>query len=109
MCEEIDEDCDAWTSKWRKARKEHVCLGCQEEIRPGDRYRYTSGIHETTPFSQKHCARCWRTIMLLEEITGVWPDPTLNCGEIYEGTDERMLALAFMTPDEAQKLVAEHA
>jgi len=39
----------------------------------------------------------------LEEWSGEGVRYDLNCGEVYEGDDPEMLALAFMTADEAVK------
>jgi hypothetical protein len=32
---------------------------CREQIRAGDRYRYSSGVWDGVGASLKHCARCW--------------------------------------------------
>ena len=39
------------------------------------------------------------------EISDDPPALELDCGVIYKGDDERLLALAFMTPDEGQAAV----
>jgi hypothetical protein len=42
----------------RRARKEHVCDSCAEDIHAGETYEYTSGIWDGTPESFKWCAAC---------------------------------------------------
>ena len=101
-----DDGPSALSGVWRTARKPHRCYACRETIHPGHRYRYTSGIWDGTPHSFKHCARCWTMIDRLEEWSGEGVRYDLNCGEVYEGDDPEMLALAFMTADEAQAIGA---
>lgn len=43
---------------YRKARKLHICCECRQEIKPGDRYRYTSGIWRDKPEAFKQCETC---------------------------------------------------
>lgn len=60
-CVCLDTDCDPCEvarSVIRTARREHHCHECREQIRPGQRYEYTSGIFEGEPFSQKVCLFC---------------------------------------------------
>jgi hypothetical protein len=100
---------EAWSERWRRARKEHRCCACRETIRAGDRYHYVSGIWEGGPASFKHCARCWAMFAELTERTR-WGDSValqLDCGQSWEDvfTDappDEIAALAFLTPDEAQ-------
>ena len=96
---------DAFRSKWRKARKGHRCCACKEWIRRGDTYRYSSGVWDGHATSFKHCVRCWQTLDILDAINDEPPEFTLACGEVYEGDNQELLKLAFMTPDEAQALV----
>jgi hypothetical protein len=103
MCGEPDEYADVYNVKWRKARKEHKCSACKEMIRAGDRYSYTSGVFDGSGFSYKHCVRCYLTMDMLDEITGEFPDPELNCGQVYDGENEELLALAFMLPSDGQR------
>lgn len=43
----------------RKARKAHRCDECCEDvIKPGDRYRFSSGICDREPWSFKSCLLC---------------------------------------------------
>jgi len=106
MCGEPDEYAQCYGSKWRKARKAHKCLACREAIRAGDTYRYSSGVFDGSGFDHKHCVRCWRTIDMLDLITGESVDVELDCGQVYEGDNAELIALAFMTPDEGQAFVA---
>ena len=96
---------DAYRSAWRRARKAHKCGACRETIRPRDRYRYTSGVWDHRPASFKHCVRCWLTVCALQAEGGP-VDLELACGEVYDGEDAALHALAFMTPDEGQARVA---
>jgi hypothetical protein len=96
MCDENGERPQAWNATYRKARKEHQCYACDEAIRKGDRYRYSSGIWDHEPESFKHCLRC---STLLEALpSGAQLD--LNCGEVWENPPEHIAALAFMLPGE---------
>ena len=42
----------------RKARKSHKCCECRGEIKPGEQYRYESGIWDGEPASFKICLDC---------------------------------------------------
>ena len=90
--------------RWQRARKTHTCTACRETIRPGDLYHVLTGVWDGEWDSFKHCARCWKMIRALADLTGEAVDLELNCGETYEpvGDDDPLLALAFLTPDEAQ-------
>ena len=44
--------------KDRIARKSHKCLECKQEIKPGEKYRYSSGIWDSVPGSFKQCNTC---------------------------------------------------
>lgn len=112
MCD-IDDDGElvsAYRSYWRKARKEHKCIACCETILKGNFYRYSSGVFDGTGFSEKHCARCWAIIEAIRA-QGVYViDPLLDCGQIWDDVFEEpppdnVAALAFMTVEEAQRLV----
>lgn len=106
MCDVDADGPDAWASKWRRARKGHRCCACRESIRARDTYRYSSGVWDGHASSYKHCVRCWKTLDILIEINDDPPALSLDCGETYDGSDETLLALAFMTPDEGQVLVS---
>lgn len=47
----------AFTSVTRKARKAHKCHECRTEIKPGERYQYSSGVWDE-PGSYKQCLFC---------------------------------------------------
>lgn len=49
---------DFYTTKFRKARKEHTCYECSGRISAGETYEYTSGSWERRPDSFKTCERC---------------------------------------------------
>ena len=42
----------------RTARKAHKCCECKQEIKPGEKYRYSSGIWDSSPDSYKQCNTC---------------------------------------------------
>lgn len=104
MCDAFGEPVQAWSEKWRKARKEHWCCACEETIRPGDRYHYSSGVFDNSGFSYKHCARCWT---IYKALVGYFHDLgdyetcvdlELNCGEIWRYPPPEVAALAFALP-----------
>jgi len=106
MCQAEDYP-EALCSEWRRARKPHSCFACGEEIRPGDRYHFTIQIYDG--FSMfKHCARCWAILDAILAAGAETVQWDLDCGERWEDNfgplPEHIAALAFLTPDEAQKL-----
>ncbi len=107
MCGEADERCAVWRATWVRARKTHECMACNETISATERYHRVNWVHDGTAGTYKHCARCWEVYSILlaeasEDDWLVYVDPYLNCGERYEGTNPRMLELAFVTKAEAQ-------
>lgn len=42
----------------RKARKRHTCCECGDQIKPGDKYEYVSGVWEGDWGVYKTCATC---------------------------------------------------
>lgn len=87
-------------------------MACSETIEPGQRYRYSSGVWEGTPGSFKHCARCWHLYTELCDRSHDDVAIMLDCGETWESSfgeapPSDIAALAFLTSDEAQRLVAE--
>jgi hypothetical protein len=105
MCEEWDCGPDAYSEKWRKARKEHQCCACHETIGAGHRYHYLSGIWEGEPEEFKHCARCWKIYELLvdrarEQGNDVAPSLLLDCGTVWKDPPDEIAALAFVTQGE---------
>lgn len=102
MCDGDLESYGFFVYRWRVAVKEHRCYACRETIRIKDKYHYTSGIWDKEPDSYKHCARCWKLLEHLSK-TGEAVRFDLNCGEVYEGSEPEILALAFVTRDEMQQ------
>ena len=49
----------AFATKERTARKQHKCCECFDEINPGDKYQYSSGIWDGEAASYKQCLNCW--------------------------------------------------
>lgn len=55
----MSEECPACFSEtYRKARKLHKCCECKQEIKSGERYRYTSAIWIDKPEAFKQCGTC---------------------------------------------------
>ena len=44
--------------EWRRARIEHVCCECGDQIRPGKRYERVAGVWDGEWSSFKTCAPC---------------------------------------------------
>lgn len=49
---------EAYTERWRTARKAHRCCECRREIVKGERYHYTFGVWQGKPNTYKTCAQC---------------------------------------------------
>lgn len=90
--------------RWQKARKAHKCCACDEIIEPGHIYHVTSGRWEGEFDTYKHCARCYKTWTILVQESQEPVPFMLNCGEVYEGDNEELLRLAFVTPHEGQAI-----
>jgi len=96
----------------RTARKEHRCAACDEPISPGHKYTIVSWLYDGEAESLKRCRRCQLIHEHLRPLgykEDMWPDERLGCGEEYRqhwGHDppEEIARLAFLTPDEVQKL-----
>jgi hypothetical protein len=106
MCDSDFDNPIDMQSRWRFARKAHVCFACKETIRSGDRYHVSVQLYESEIQHFKHCARCW---MLCEAILEAGAESVqwdLHCDETWEGRfgpiPDNVAVLAFMTPDEAQ-------
>lgn len=114
MCDEPDYYYMTMDERRQKARKVHVCYACREQIRVGDAYQVSRCISTSryTPFEwYKHCLRC---AAMLDAIVKARPEDSiawdLACGEDWRDTigelPDEVAALAFMTPDDAQKTLA---
>jgi hypothetical protein len=109
MCSLAAEN-EARIEEWRKARKAHDCaaVGCDINVRPGDRYHIVTYIGDGEVRKYKHCPRCWAICEALWNAGAEGIDLELNCGE--EWTENWSAAepahLAFMTADEAQAQLA---
>ncbi len=109
MCDYDSDSPAAYWPRWRRARKEHLCCACAEQIKRGELYHYTSGIWDE-PDQFKHCARCWKMLCDLVELTASNVQLDLDCGEPFEASeDDPMHALAFMTRTEGQAYAAQAA
>lgn len=92
------------------ARKAHACDACRRTIRPGDVYTRVFILFDGTKRTVKRCLVCQAIHHHLRQLcpNEVWPDERLNCGETYEDEwgkppPDELVAVAFMTADEAQK------
>jgi len=54
----VDDPPSAYQQGYRTARKSHRCYECSSEIRPGDRYRFDSGVWDKRGASYKTCLTC---------------------------------------------------
>lgn len=108
------EPVDVHQSGMRRARKEHRCHACRELIRRGDLYHYTFLVFEGETEQTKRCARCelmWRALSAKMTSGDEWCHEALDCGHSYrerfgEDPPEEIARLAFVTPAEAQALLA---
>jgi hypothetical protein len=112
MCDDRADAPEAWRETIRRARKSHHCCACKEVILPGDRYHYSSGVWDGSGGDFKHCLRCWKMFLALQnamdDVDGGGVEITLDCGENWLDTigdlPEDVAALAFMTRAEMQVL-----
>lgn len=115
MCFDGDADYFYTTMDERdqKARKEHTCCACTEVIQPGHKYRVTRLVSDDPDHKfefYKHCLRCAH---MLDAIRERRPEAAiawkLDCGEDWRDSigllPEEIAALAFLTPDESQRLL----
>lgn len=61
----------------RTARKQHKCCECRQEIKPGERYRYSFGIWDSKPETYKQCLTCARIMdvaVFMNRSKGNYPD-----------------------------------
>lgn len=108
----VEDYYEVYNEKTVRARVEHICDACTEKISIGHLYTRIGIIFEKVAETIKRCLRC-QTIHVhirgLDTGGDSWPDEKLNCGENYKdhwGVDppEEIQDLAFVTPDEAQKV-----
>lgn len=101
---------EMYRSRVQRSRKERVCCACNEPVRAGDLYQYTFGIWDGEPSKYVHCLRCYKILDVLCQ-RDQSPQMDLGCGhewkEIFdEEPPEEIAALAFMTHEEIQAMVA---
>lgn len=98
---------------YRRACKEHDCYGCTRTITAGERYRVDSGVWDGDPSQYKYCAAC---SLLIDAICGTPGNEGFvhgfMCGHSWEEVfgeepPERVARLAFVTVEEAQKLLED--
>ena len=80
-----------WTSKFRKARKEHICLYCGKRILIGEIYSHESGCIEGYMESYCLCNRCKDALPYLKK----------NCdtNDLGELLDDVICADMLMCPE----------
>ena len=82
----MSEECPACFSEtYRTARKLHVCCECRQEIKPGERYRYTSAIWIDKPEAFKQCGTCaaiFDTSIDLAKEHNYFPDEYPSYGDL---------------------------
>lgn len=112
MSHSLDEFYAVHSKVIRRARKQHICCCCDSPIQIGHRYVIVFTVFDGESNTYKRCLRCDRIHgHLVEKGDGqTYPAEALNCGETYqdhwgEEPPEQIAALAFMLPDEAQKLL----
>ncbi len=112
-CEDAGEYNDFQPETFFRARKEHQCDACHETIRRGDRYLRTNIGYEGAISTYKHCLRCNAIAQALWKHGAGTIDMNLNCGHTWEENEllgklpDDVAALAFLTADEAQALLAK--
>ncbi len=118
MCDGADDPCDVFVVKWRRARKEHHCITCQEAILSKELYLYSSYVYEGMPGDYKMCARCDALLKVLHEknkddrFAPAYLCPELPCEETWqevfgEEPPEDVAKLAFMNRVEVQELAGK--
>jgi hypothetical protein len=107
VCENEGEYPEPLTAEWRRARKPHRCYACHEDIRKRDKYHIVVQIYDGEVETFRHCARCWVMASAIQSKTG-YVQWDLHCGELWEtaigDVPHDIARLAFLTPDEAQRL-----
>lgn len=112
MSRECDGPVQVYDEQLRKARKEHKCDACEERIRAGDTYNYSTIIYDGSVEHIKRCLRCQKIHLHLRDVSStdddyLWPDERLNCGEEYTShwgkpPPDDIAALAFALPGEVK-------
>lgn len=112
MSYSADEIYEFYTERMQRAKKQHRCCACNEEIRLKDQYAYISAAFAGEFVTFKRCLRCqaMHNHLRLYGDGDLWPDERLNCGEEFKrhwGFDppSDLIKLAFITKDEAQALI----
>jgi hypothetical protein len=110
------EPVDDYESVTRRAKTETSCTACGQPIERGQLYHHTSYSFDGDDFEHRRCARCEAMFRFLQpcvnELSGdETVDPDLDCGHVWSDNFEgepplAVQALAFLTPAEAQVLIA---
>jgi hypothetical protein len=110
--DDYDGFCDVYEVCNKRAAKDKRCDACHEIIRRGDLYCDTRMLYDGEWSDVARCARCEAMFLVIDDAlpSGEVPDRELNCGHTWEERYEEpppveYQALAFLTPDEAQRLL----
>ena len=71
---------DYYTSKPRKAAKQHKCCECGDKIENGELYMYTSGVWGGRPASFKQCLTCNEIMIAAYSVTDFVDEGPVLCG-----------------------------
>lgn len=69
------EGCDEWelfSSKERRAAKEHRCIDCDRTITKGETYHYSTGLFDGNWSTHHVCGHCIAAGWWLEAVCGGW-------------------------------------
>jgi hypothetical protein len=76
-----------WSTKIRTARREHRCCECDEQILPGTRYHYASGVWDGRPNNYKTCLLCLEIQAHFSKLCDS-PDSRPVLGELWPALEE---------------------
>jgi hypothetical protein len=106
MCDsDWDEGPAIAAHEWRRARKRHECVACDEGIERAELYHLTRQLYDGSWDTWKHCARCYAICKALWNAGAGGIDLELDCGEVWDDNfdpDPNVERLAFLTRAEAQ-------
>lgn len=112
MCDTAYDRNDVENHDLLRAKKPHVCDGCDRTIRVGHLYTKTAVLYDGSWSSWKHCGRCNQLMSELHERLDrdTVVDPHFNCGSSWEDAfgeppPEHVQVLAILTEAEASCLL----
>lgn len=69
---------------WRKARKQHTCVECGQQITKGETYLYHSGVWDGEPASFKQCRLCAETFEIMLTVDDGFTGEGIVLGDLRE-------------------------